>query len=80
MRAIFLIHLKQVIRDKDWVYPVFLLLCTLLGQSIAPTEDDPDPDLFHTDPGDLAGAPRPVQSFARQPACGPVVEISHRLK
>ncbi len=42
MRAIFLIHLKQVIRDKDWVYPVFLLLlCTLLGQYLAPTDDDP---------------------------------------
>jgi hypothetical protein len=42
MRAIFLIHLKQVIRDKDWVYPVFLLLlCTLLGQYFAPTDDDP---------------------------------------
>jgi hypothetical protein len=42
MRAIFLIHLKQVIRDKDWVYPVFLLLlCTLLGQFLAPTDDDP---------------------------------------
>jgi hypothetical protein len=25
MRAIFLIHLRQVIRDKDWGYPVFLL-------------------------------------------------------
>src|SRR5271165_6260581 len=25
MRAIFLMHLKQVIRDKDWAYPVFLL-------------------------------------------------------
>jgi hypothetical protein len=43
MRAIFLIHLKQLIRDKDWVYPVFLLLlCTLLGQYLAPTDDDPD--------------------------------------
>jgi hypothetical protein len=42
MRAIFLIHLKEVIRDKDWVYPVFLLLlCTLLGQYLAPTDDDP---------------------------------------
>jgi hypothetical protein len=42
MRAIFLLHLKQVIRDKDWVYPVFfLLLCTLLGHYLAPTEDDP---------------------------------------
>ncbi len=42
MRAIFLIHLKQVIRDKDWVYPVFLLLlCTILGQYFAPTDDDP---------------------------------------
>jgi len=42
MRAIFLIHLKQVIRDKDWVYPVFLLLlCALLGQYLAPTDDDP---------------------------------------
>jgi hypothetical protein len=42
MKAIFLIHLKQVIRDKDWVYPVFLLLlCTLLGQFLAPTDDDP---------------------------------------
>jgi hypothetical protein len=43
MRAIFLIHLKQIIRDKDWVYPVFLLLlCTLLGQYLAPTDDDPN--------------------------------------
>ncbi len=42
MRAIFLIHLKQVIRDKDWVYPVFLLLlCAVLGQYLAPTDDDP---------------------------------------
>jgi hypothetical protein len=42
MRAIFLMQLKQVIRDKDWVYPVFLLLlCTLLGQYLAPTDDDP---------------------------------------
>ncbi len=42
MRAIFLIHLKQVIRDKDWIYPVFLLLlCTVLGQYLAPTGDDP---------------------------------------
>jgi hypothetical protein len=42
MRAIFFLHLKQVIRDKDWVYPVFfLLLCTLLGHYLAPTEDDP---------------------------------------
>jgi hypothetical protein len=42
MRAIFLIHLRQVIRDKDWVYPLFLLLlCTLLGQYLAPTDDDP---------------------------------------
>jgi hypothetical protein len=42
MRAIFLIHLKQVIRDKDWVYPVFLLLlCAVLGQYFAPTDDDP---------------------------------------
>jgi hypothetical protein len=42
VRAIFLIHLKQLIRDKDWVYPVFLLLlCTVLGQYLAPTDDDP---------------------------------------
>jgi hypothetical protein len=42
MRSIFRIHLKQVIRDKDWVYPVFLLLlCTVLGQYFAPTDDDP---------------------------------------
>jgi hypothetical protein len=42
MRAIFLMHLKQVIRDKDWVYPVLLLLlCTVLGQYLAPTDDDP---------------------------------------
>jgi hypothetical protein len=42
MRAIFLMQLKQVIRDKDWVYPVFLLLlCTILGQYLAPTDDDP---------------------------------------
>jgi hypothetical protein len=42
MRAIFLMQLKQVIRDKDWVYPVFLLLlCTVLGQYLAPTDDDP---------------------------------------
>jgi len=42
MKAIFLIHLRQVIRDKDWVYPVFLLLLsTLLGQYLAPTDDDP---------------------------------------
>jgi hypothetical protein len=42
MRAIFFIHLKQVIRDKDWVYPVFfLLLCTVGGQYLAPTDDDP---------------------------------------
>jgi hypothetical protein len=42
MRAIFLMHLKQVLRDKDWVYPVFLLLlCTVLGQYLAPTDDDP---------------------------------------
>ena len=42
MRAIFLIHLKQVIRDKDWIYPVFLLLlCTVGGQYLAPTDDDP---------------------------------------
>jgi hypothetical protein len=42
MKAIFLIHLKQVLRDKDWVYPVlFLLLCTVLGQYFAPTDDDP---------------------------------------
>jgi hypothetical protein len=42
MRAIFLIHLRQLIPDKDWVYPVvLLLLCTLLGQYLAPTDDDP---------------------------------------
>jgi hypothetical protein len=42
MRAIFLIHLKQVFCDKDWVYPaLLLLLCTLLGQYLAPTDDDP---------------------------------------
>ena len=42
MKAIFLIHLKQVIRDKDWVYPLLLLLLsTLLGQFLAPTDDDP---------------------------------------
>ena len=42
MRAIFLIHLKQVLRDKDWAYPaLLLLLCTLLGQYLAPTDDDP---------------------------------------
>ena len=35
-------HLKQVVRDKDWAYPVFLfLLCTVLGQYLAPTDDDP---------------------------------------
>ena len=35
-------HLKQVIRDKDWAYPVFLLLLfTVLGQYLAPTDDDP---------------------------------------
>jgi hypothetical protein len=43
MRSIFLIHLKQVLRDKDWVYPVFLLLLsTLLGKYLAPTDDDPN--------------------------------------
>jgi hypothetical protein len=42
MRAIFLLHLKQVLRDKDWVYPLLLLLLsTLLGQFLAPTDDDP---------------------------------------
>jgi hypothetical protein len=42
MRAIFLIQLRQVIRDKDWVYSVFLLfLATVIGQYLAPTDDDP---------------------------------------
>jgi hypothetical protein len=42
MRAIFLMHLKQVVRDKDWAYAVFLLLLfTVLGQYLAPTDDDP---------------------------------------
>ena len=41
MKSIFLLHLRQVIRDKDWVYPLFLLLlCTLFGQYFAPTDDD----------------------------------------
>jgi hypothetical protein len=42
MRSILSLHLKQVMRDNDWILPVLLLLfCAVFGQYLAPTNDDP---------------------------------------
>jgi hypothetical protein len=42
MKSIFALHLKQVIRENDWILPVLLLLaCAVFGQFFAPTNDDP---------------------------------------
>ena len=42
MKSIFALHLKQVIREHDWILPVLLLLaCAVFGQFLAPTNDDP---------------------------------------
>ena len=42
MKSIFSLHLKQVIRENDWILPLLLLLaCAVFGQYLAPTQDDP---------------------------------------
>jgi hypothetical protein len=42
MRSIFSLHLKQVVRENDWILPALLLLfCAVFGQFLAPTNDDP---------------------------------------
>ncbi len=42
MRSIFSLHLKQVVRENDWILPVLLLLgCAVFGQYFAPIKDDP---------------------------------------
>ena len=42
MKSIFALHLKQVIRENDWILPMLLLLaCAVFGQFLAPTQDDP---------------------------------------
>ena len=42
MRSILTLHLKQVLRENDWILPVLLLLaCAVFGQFFAPTNDDP---------------------------------------
>src|SRR5215471_3113520 len=42
MRSIFSLHLKQVIRENDWILILlFLLACAVFGQYLAPTQDDP---------------------------------------
>jgi hypothetical protein len=42
MKSIFSLHLKQVVRENDWILPGLLLLaCAVFGQFLAPTNDDP---------------------------------------
>ena len=42
MKSIFSLHLKQVVRENDWILPVLLLLgCAVFGQYLAPIKDDP---------------------------------------
>jgi len=42
MKSIFALHLRQVIRENDWIIPLLLLLgCAVFGQFLAPTNDDP---------------------------------------
>jgi hypothetical protein len=42
MKSIFALHLRQVIRENDWILPVLLLLaCAVFGQYLAPIKDDP---------------------------------------
>lgn len=42
MKSIFALHLRQVIRENDWILPVLLLLaCAVFGQFLTPTNDDP---------------------------------------
>jgi hypothetical protein len=42
MKSIFLLHLRQVIRENDWILPILLLLSSaVFGQHLAPIKDDP---------------------------------------
>lgn len=42
MKSIFLLHFRQIIRENDWILPVFfLLVCAAFGDRLAPLEDDP---------------------------------------
>ena len=42
MKSIFLLHFRQIIRENDWIFPLFvLLLCAAFGDRLAPLQDDP---------------------------------------
>lgn len=42
MKSIFSLHLRQVIRENDWILLGLLLLaCAVFGQNLAPIKDDP---------------------------------------
>jgi hypothetical protein len=42
MKSIFLLHLRQIFRENDWILPLLLLvLASIVGSLLAPSNEDP---------------------------------------
>jgi hypothetical protein len=42
MKSIFLLHIRQIFRENDWILPLLLLaLAAIVGSSLAPSNEDP---------------------------------------
>lgn len=43
MKSVFCLHLRQVMRENDWLLPVFLILVAVIGAPLlTPSNEDPD--------------------------------------
>jgi hypothetical protein len=42
MKSIFLLHIRQIFRENDWILPLLLLVvASIVGASLAPSNEDP---------------------------------------
>src|SRR5262244_3471186 len=42
MKSIFLLHIRQIFRENDWILPLLLLVvASIVGSSLAPSNEDP---------------------------------------
>ena len=42
MKSIFLLHIRQIFRENDWILPLLLLVvASIIGSSLAPSNEDP---------------------------------------
>ena len=42
MKSIFLLHIRQILRENDWILPLLLLVvASIVGSSLAPSNEDP---------------------------------------